>query len=161
MQDRIAQGEQGAPRENAPKGTFTVEVLKRPEELWALENRFLAEIGEEPLDQEKRARLAGAMEEGQVVFFLARERGRPAGICSVSPCFSTFACRRCGVFDDFYVEPAFRGRGAARLLAEAARSWCQEQGCSGMTVGCSPGDEAMYRALGFTVRLGVMLALDL
>ena len=83
------------------------------------------------------------------------------GMCSVSPCFSTFACGETGVFDDFYVEPPFRRRGAARLLARAAQGWCRERGMASLTVGCSAGDVGMYRALGFALELGAMLACPL
>ena len=86
---------------------------------------------------------------------------RAVGMCSVSPCFSTFACGETGVFDDFYVEPPFRRQGAARLLARAAQGWCRERGMASLTVGCSAGDVGMYRALGFEVELGTMLACPL
>ena len=64
-------------------------------------------------------------------------------------------------FDDFFVEPVFRRRGAARLLAQAALDWCRERGYASLTVGCSPGDAAMYRSLGFGAELGTLLAADL
>ena len=62
---------------------------------------------------------------GQIVFFLARWGAQAVGLCSVSPCFSTFACGEVGSFEDFYLEPCFRGKGSARLLANAARDWCR------------------------------------
>ena len=61
-------------------------------------------------------------------------------------------------FDDYFVEPAFRGQGIARKLAQAAQAWCREQGCASLLVGCSPGDLPLYRVLGFTAELGTMLA---
>ena len=126
-----------------------------------LENSFLAEIGEGPLTGEKKQRLAAAVREGRIAFFLALRGTRAVGMCSVSPCFSTFACGETGVFDDFYVEPPFRRQGAARLLARAAQGWCRERGMASLTVGCSAGDVGMYRALGFEVELGTMLACPL
>ena len=75
--------------------------------------------------------------------------------CSVSPTFSTFDYRRGGVFEDFYVAPAYRHRGIARKLAAFAR---QESGVSTLTVGCADCDLDMYRALGFTIPLGNLLA---
>lgn len=130
-------------------------------QLLKLENSFLAEIREEPLTGEKKERLADAVREGRIAFFLAMRGSRAVGMCSVSPCFSTFACGETGVFDDFYVEPPFRRRGAARLLARAAQDWCRERGMASLTVGCSAGDVGMYRALGFEVELGTMLACPL
>lgn len=130
-------------------------------QLYKLENSFLAEIGEEPLTGEKKERLAAAVREGRIAFFLALRGTRAVGMCSVSPCFSTFACGETGVFDDFYVEPPFRRRGAARLLSGAARDWCRARGMASLTVGCCAGDVGMYRALGFSLELGTMLACPL
>lgn len=130
-------------------------------QLYKLENSFLAEIGEEPLTAERKERLAAAVREGKIAFFLALRGTRAVGMCSVSPCFSTFACGETGVFDDFYVEPPFRRKGAARRLVQAAQAWCRERGMASLTVGCSPGDVKMYRALGFALELGTMLACPL
>lgn len=130
-------------------------------QLQRLLNSFLAEIGEEMLDDGKKERLAQAVGAGKIQFFLAKRGYRTVGICSVSPHFSTFACKGSGVFDDFYVEPAFRRQGIARQLADAARKWCREQGYASLTAGCSDGDMDMYRSLGFKTRLGTMLAADL
>ena len=152
------------PEERLP---FTVEILENPEDkdlgwqLQKLENSFLAEIGEEALDDEKKTRLARAVREQRITFLLARRGYRVVGMCSVSPCFSTFACTETGVFDDFFVEPVFRQQGAARLLAGAAQDWCRKQGFASLTVGCSAGDVGMYRALGFETELGTMLACGL
>lgn len=146
---------------------FRVERLTDPDgpelgwQLLKLENSFLAEIGEDPLTEAKKERLAAAVREGRIAFFLALRGTRAVGMCSASPCFSTFACGETGVFDDFYVEPPFRRRGAARLLAQAARDWCRARGMASLTVGCSAGDVGMYRALGFELELGTMLACPL
>ena len=142
---------------------FTVERLADPEDwqLMKLENGFLREIGEEPLSEEKQQRLKEAVGDGKITFFLAKRGYRAVGMCSVSPCYSTFSCAESGVFDDFYVEPAFRRQGIARQLVSAARNWAEENALSGLTVGCADCDAEMYRALGFETRLGTMLALNL
>lgn len=142
---------------------FTVEKLTDPAnwQLMKLENGFLAEVGEEPLSEKKQQRLKEAVRDGKITFFLGRRGYRAVGLCSVSPCYSTFACAETGVFDDFFVEPAFRHRGIARQLVSAARDWAEENALSGLTVGCADGDVEMYRSLGFDVRLGTMLALTL
>ena len=142
---------------------FTVERLADPEDwqLMKLENGFLTEISEEPLSEEKQQRLKEAVGDGKITFFLAKRGYRAVGMCSVSPCYSTFSCAESGVFDDFYVEPAFRRQGIARQLVSAARNWAEENALSGLTVGCADCDAEMYRALGFETRLGTMLALNL
>ena len=80
-----------------------------------------------------------------------RQIGEPilTGMCSVARCFSTFACSDVGVFEDFYVEPELRGRGVARMLAQAAQEWCRANGVASLTVCSAPCDAEMYQALGF------------
>lgn len=138
----------------------TVEVLADPEDwqLKKLENGFLREVGEAPADETKQQRLSQAIRDGKIVFLVARRKGRAVGMCSVASCFSTFACTDVGAFEDFYIEPAFRKKGIARLLASAAQTQCKEQGLASLTVTCAPCDEELYRALGFDVRLGSAFA---
>lgn len=145
------------PKDEVP---ITVEILSDPEDwqLKKLENGFLKEIGEQMLTEEKQEKLQQAIRDGRITFFMAKRGYRAVGMCSVAKCFSTFACSDTGVFDDFYIEPAFRRKGAARKLAQAAQQWCSDNTVSSLTVCCSPCDEGMYRALGFDVRLGSTFA---
>ncbi len=145
------------PMEDVP---ITIEVLVHPEDwqLKKLENGFLREIGEQALTEEKQARLAQAMQQGTIQFFVAKRGYRSVGMCSVARCFSTFTCSDTGVFDDFYIEPVFRGKGIARQLAQAAQNWCRENQIASLTVCCAPCDEGMYQALGFTTHLGTTFA---
>lgn len=68
--------------------------------------------------------------------------------------FSTFTCTDVGIFDDFYIEPVFRKKGTARLLAQAAQEWSKENALTSLTVTCASCDEGMYQALGFDALLG-------
>ena len=138
-----------------------VQLLKNLSDLWTLEKAFLQEIGEEPMGEAARMRLERTIADEKIIFWVAKVAEKPVGMCSISPSFSTFACKTCGVFDDFYLLPSFRGRGIARQLVENAVKWCKKHDYAGITVGCSVGDEAMYRALGFDCTLGVMLANNL
>lgn len=135
---------------------ISVEILCDPEDwqLMKLECGFLAEIGEDALSDDKKERLSKAVEQGRIIFFLAKRGYRAVGMCSVSPCFSTFCCGNTGVFDDFYIEPVFRRQGVARKLAEAAQNWCVQNDIESLTVCCAPCDEEMYKALGFSEPLG-------
>ena len=99
-----------------------------------------------------------AIKEGKITFFVAKRGYRSVGMCSVAKCYSTFACSDTGIYDDFYIEPAFRGKGIARKLANAAQTWCKENGISSLTVCCAPCDEKMYQALGFEICLGTTFA---
>ena len=153
--------DQGIIREAAEEELpFTVELLTDPGDwqLTKLENGFLAEIGEGAMTEEKRSRLSEAVRQGKILFFLAKRDGRAVGMCSVSRCFSTFACADTGVFDDFYIEPVFRKKGIARLLTRTALKWCAESGIASVTVCCAPCDEGMYQALGFDTALGKTFA---
>ena len=139
---------------------ITVELLMDPEDpqLETLENRFLSEIGEQTMTEAKQQQLTQAIRDGKITFFIAKHGYRAVGMCSVATCFSTFACADTGLFDDFYIEPAFRKQGIARKLAAAAQAWCKKQGFASLTVSCAPCDEAMYQSLGFDIRLGSTFA---
>lgn len=145
------------PKEEVP---ITVEILTDPEDwqLKKLENGFLQEIGEQTLTNEKQEQLTQAIQAGNITFFMAKRDSRAVGMCSVAKCFSTFACADTGVLDDFYVEPAFRKKGIARQLTQAAQVWSHEQGMSSLTVCCAPCDEKMYQSLGFETQLGTTWA---
>lgn len=140
--------------------SFTVEVLKDPIDwqLLKLENGFKREIGEETLIKLQQKQLQQAVREGRITFFMAKRGYRAVGMCSVAAYYSTFSCSNVGVFEDFYIEPAFRNRGTARKLAEAAQSWCRENDIASLTVCCAACDEAMYQALGFNTSLGTTFA---
>lgn len=139
---------------------FTVEILKDPVDwqLLKLENGFKREIGEESLTKIQQKQLQQAVRVGRITFFFAKRGYRAVGMCSVAAYYSTFSCSNVGVFEDFYIEPAFRNRGTARKLAEAAQSWCRENDIASLTVCCAACDEAMYQALGFNTSLGTIFA---
>ena len=145
------------PAEDVP---ITVEVLADPEDwqLKKLENGFLKDIGESTATEEKQEQLTQAIRDGKITFFMAKRGYRAVGMCSVAKCFSTFACTDTGVFDDFYIEPAFRRKGIGRKLAQVAQDWCKENGLVSLIVCCAPCDEGMYQALGFETRLGATFA---
>lgn len=135
---------------------FTVDRLTDPEDwqLMKLMNGYLSEIGEECLSEEKQERLKEAIGAGEISFFVAKRGYRSVGMCSVTATFSTFNCGKTAIFEDFYVEPVFRGQGIARLMAQTAMDWCRGKGIGSLTVTCAPCDEEMYQCLGFDVPLG-------
>lgn len=141
------------PEEDVP---FSVEILSDPMDwqLLKLENGFKREIGEEPLTEEMQKRLQQAVKEGKITFFIARREDRIVGMCSAARYYSTFSCSETAVFEDFYIEPAFRKKGIAGKLARAVQNWCNANEISSLTVCCAPCDEKMYQALGFEIELG-------
>lgn len=145
------------PKDDVP---VIVEVLSDPEDwqLKKLENGFLREIGEPTLTEERQELLSQAVQDRKITFFMARRGSRAVGMCSVAECFSTFACADIGIFEDFYIEPAFRKKGIARKLTQAAQRWCRDHGIVSLSVCCAPCDERMYQNLGFTTGLGITFA---
>lgn len=139
---------------------FTVEVMDDPTDwqLLKLQNGFKRAIGEDLLTEQRQKQLQQAIKDGRITFFVAKRGSRTVGMCSVAPCYSTFSCSDTGVYEDFYIEPAFRGKGIARKLAKAAQTWCKDHGMSSLTVCCAPCDEMMYQTLGFDVSLGSTFA---
>ena len=127
------------------------------EALWRVQKAYKAEIGEDEPGEEEKDRLSRAVAGGAIRFYGCEAEGRLVGCCSLSPVFSTFDYRMSGVFEDFYILPECRHRGIARGLVRFAR---QESGVSTMTVGCADCDAEMYKALGFRVTLGNLLAWD-
>ena len=126
-------------------------------QLWELQQAYKAEIGEPAPTEQDRVRLTEAMEREQIVFYGAWDGEVLIGCCSVTVGFSTFLYAPSGVFEDFYLRPAYRHKGVARSLVELARAG---SGVRTLTVGCADCDAPMYRALGFSVPLGNLLACD-
>ena len=139
---------------------IVIEVLRDPADpqLLALQSGYKQSIGEAPLTEEQQRQLQQAIAAGRITFFVARCGERLVGMCSVARCYSTFTCADMGVYEDFYVEPAFRGSGLARRLAEAAQAWCRNNGIASLTVCCAPCDEKMYQSLDFSLPLGSTFA---
>lgn len=124
-------------------------------ELEALHRAYKAEIGEDAPGEREIEGLKKAVLDGSIQFFGCICDGMLTACCSVCRVFSTFNYAAAGVFEDFYIAPEWRHRGIARRLVEFAY---RESGVASMTVGCADCDEGLYKALGFDVRLGNMLA---
>lgn len=114
-------------------------------------------IGEDVPSSEDLSALKAAIETDRILFFGCRENGILVGCCSVSVTFSTFCYASSGVFEDFYILPAYRHRGIARALVRFAY---ENSGVVSMTVGCADCDLPMYKALGFSVPIGNLLAFE-
>ena len=127
------------------------------DELWKLQKAYKAEIGEDEPGEWECARLAAAIQNGQIIFYGAWNDDTLIGCCSITAGFSTFDYAQSGVFEDFYICPEYRHRGIARKLVQYAY---QESGVSSLTVGCADCDVRMYQALGFSIPLGNLLAFE-
>ena len=125
--------------------------------LWELHKKYKMEIGEDEPDLAGKDRLAEAIKAHRIFFFGAFDDEALVGCCSVTVGFSTFNYLPSGVFEDFYIRPEYRHKGIARQLVQFARL---ESGISSLTVGCANCDVQMYKALGFSIPLGNLLAFD-
>lgn len=123
----------------------------------ALHCAYKQEIGEEPPTEENLNSLADAIERGQILFYGCADGDRLVGCCSITQTYSTFNYQTGGVFEVFYIVPAYRHKGIARQLVRFAY-W--ESGVASLTAGCADCDLELYRALGFTLSLGNMLAFE-
>ena len=127
------------------------------DQLWELQKAYKAAIHEDaPADQDYSL-LRLAVEKEQILFYGAWDEHVLAGCCSVTVGFSTFDYQRSGVFEDFYIVPEYRHQGIARALIQYAY---QESRISTLTVGCADCDVEMYKALGFSLPLGNLLAFE-
>ena len=127
------------------------------EALTPLHLAYKKEINEDAPSPDGLEALRQAIEEERILFFGCREDGRLVGCCSISVTFNTFCYGQCGVFEDFYILPAYRHRGIARRLVRYAFA---QSGVVSMTVGCANCDLDMYRSLGFSIPIGNMLAFE-
>ena len=126
-------------------------------DLRRLHANYKLEIGEAAPTDADFASLLRAIEAGVILFYACEDGGALVACCSVSPTFSTFNYSRAGVFEDFYILPEYRHKGVARRLVEFAFA---QSGVGSLIVGCADCDVELYKALGFRVPLGNMLAYD-
>ena len=126
--------------------------------LVSLHIAYKEDIGEDAPSAENLIALKAALENGSILFFGCRTDDQLIGCCSVSITFSTFCYGRSGVFEDFYILPEYRHKGIARNLVRYA---VEHSGIKSMTVGCADCDIPMYKALGFSIPIGNMLAYEM
>ena len=127
------------------------------DDLCPLHLAYKEAIGENAPSKNDLSALQSAIETGRIRFFGCRIDGELVGCCSVCVTFSTFCYGPCGVFEDFYICPAFRHQGIAKKLVRYAYI---QSGVASMTVGCADCDLPMYRALGFSIPIGNLLAYE-
>ena len=132
-------------------------AVSQADALWELQKAYKAEIEEDISTEQDLNRLKEAMEEKRILFYGAWDETTLTGCCSVTIGFSTFNYATSGVFEDFYIRPEYRHKGIARKLVNYA--W-KGSGVESLTVGCADCDEEMYQSLGFSMRLGNLLAFE-
>lgn len=125
------------------------------DELKVLQKAYKAEIGEDTPTEDDFRSLLRAIENEEITFYGCLCEGILVACCSISFTYSTFNYEKSGVFEDFYIRPEYRHRGIARKLVAYAYS---KSNVGSLSVGCADCDVEMYKAIGFEIPLGNMLA---
>ena len=134
---------------------FVLVKTEQFQELVNLQTAYKSEIGEECPSKSDLESLKNAIEYGKINFYGCVCDGKLVACCSICLTYSTFNYDTAGVFEDFYILPAYRHKGIARKLIKFAYA---NSGVSSLSVGCADCDIGMYNALGFDIPLGNMLA---
>lgn len=98
---------------------------------WLMMRRDLWPGDDDSHAEEIAAFFAGTLEEPQAVMLAENESRTPVGLLElyVRTDLEGLAGKRVGYVEGLFVVPAFRGRGVARQLLQAARSWARENDC--------------------------------
>lgn len=125
------------------------------DELKTLQKNYKKAIGEDEPNEAQLESLKKAIEQGNIRFYGCICETSLVACCSVSFTYSTFNYGKSGVFEDFYILPEYRHKGIARKLVAYAY---EQSKVNSLTVGCADCDVEMYRAIGFQIPLGNMMA---
>lgn len=127
------------------------------EELKELQKAYKVEISECVPTPAELENLRRAIQNQQIHFYGCVCDGLLVACCSICVTYSTFNYGIAGVFEDFFIHPEYRHRGIARKLVAYAY---EQSGVESLTVGCADCDVEMYKAIGFGISLGNMLAFE-
>lgn len=135
---------------------FVLITTERFDDLKKLQAAYKNEIGEDSPSESDFESLRKAIEQKKIYFYGCVCDGKLVACCSVCLTYSTFNYDAAGVFEDFYIQPAYRHREIARKLVAFAY---ENSKVSSLSVGCADCDLGLYQAIGFQIPLGNMLAL--
>ena len=127
-------------------------------ELKNLHTAYKAAIREDAPTELELCHLEEAVEQGKILFFGCTVDDSLVAVCSVCKAFTTYNYKIGGVFEDFYIAPEHRKKGIARKLVAYAFT---QSNVASMTVGCADCDLEMYKAIGFKIPIGNMLAYEM
>lgn len=120
--------------------------------------QYKVSVGEPAFTEDQFQTLIKAIEGNYIEFYVVEKEEKLIAMCSIARFFSTFNFTNSAIFEDFYVEKTYRGKGIARQLIEYVFKSCSESGVDSVLVGSSEVDADMYRSLGFSNALGKLLA---
>ncbi|WP_020619646.1 GNAT family N-acetyltransferase [Paenibacillus daejeonensis] len=100
------------------------------------------------------AYLQARTEQGESVILMAvaQEGEQVAGFVQLYPSFSSISMRSTWILNDLYVDEAFRQRGVARQLMEAARVYAEQTGAKGLGLSTAKDNytaQRLYESLGY------------
>ena len=124
-------------------------------ELKGLQSAYKVEIGEDAPNEENFESLYKAIMHNNITFYGCICDEKLVACCSICKTYSTFNYDVGGVLEDFYIMPDYRHKGIARKLVRYAYN---ASGVTSLTVGAADCDVEMYKALGFTIGIGNLLA---
>lgn len=127
------------------------------DDLKRLHSAYKSAIGEDVPTNAQFDCLYKAIKKGDIHFFGCLCDNELVACCSISYTYSTFNYNRGGVFEDFYIMPQYRHHGIAKKLVQFS---IKESDVKSLTVGCADCDVEMYKAIGFCIPLGNLLAFD-
>ncbi|MBD2096645.1 GNAT family N-acetyltransferase [Trichocoleus sp. FACHB-591] len=84
---------------------------------------------QQPSDMEAAKKfLQERLQKNDSTIFLASDRGNMLGFTQLYPSFSSVSMKRVWILNDLFVEEAYRGKGVAQLLMNAAEEFARETG---------------------------------
>lgn len=128
------------------------------EDLSKLHTAYKAAIQEVAPTDAQIGRLFEAIRQGAILFYGCIHEQALVACCSVCLTYSTFNYEKSGIFEDFYILPEYRHQGIAKELVRFAIA---QSGVKSLIVDSADCDVDMYKAIGFSVPLGNMLAFNL
>jgi GNAT superfamily N-acetyltransferase len=103
-------------------------------------------------DVARRDLISGLRQHPTTMIFIAYDGAEPIGIAVCFRGFSTFAARTLINIHDFFVVPAYRGKGIGRLLFEVVEERARELGCCKLSLEVQENNHrarSIYAAAGF------------
>ena len=102
--------------------------LKHLEEVSRLFDKYRV-FYQQPSDMEAAKKfLQERLQKNDSTIFLASNRGNMLGFTQLYPSFSSVSMKRVWILNDLFVDEAYRGKGAAQLLMNAAEEFARETG---------------------------------
>lgn len=83
--------------------------------------------------------------ESVIFLIFEAENNRVVGFTQLYPSFSSVSIKRSWILNDLYVLEEFRGRGAAKLLLDVAKSYALQTKAKGITLSTSINNETAQR----------------